>query len=111
MILCMSISKSIAHSAAVSTVVYLRNRTFSRAVGLSGDVSITLFTSTAPDAYKFRVFGCIIFAKVPDILRQKLGEKALQGVMVGYPSHASWYRVDNLVMRRIRSESGTDSYT
>jgi hypothetical protein len=39
-----------------------------------------------PDASKFRVFGCAVFAKVPDKLRRKLGEKAFRGVMVGYGS-------------------------
>jgi hypothetical protein len=56
-------------SYAVITVVYLRNRTYRRLVGL------TLLTSSAPDASKFHVFGCTVFAKVPDELRRKLGEK------------------------------------
>jgi hypothetical protein len=59
----------------VSTVVYLRNRTYSRSVGLTGGVSLTLLTWSAPDASKFRVFGCTVFAKVPDKLRRKLDEK------------------------------------
>jgi hypothetical protein len=63
-------------SCAVSIVVYLRNRTFSRAVGPSSDVHVTLLTMVEPDASKFRVFGCTIFAKVHDKLRRKLGEKA-----------------------------------
>jgi hypothetical protein len=60
-------------SCAVSIVVYLRNHTFSRAVGPSGGAPLTLHTSTAPDASKFRVFGCTIFAKVHDKLRRKMG--------------------------------------
>jgi hypothetical protein len=62
-------------SCAINTVVYLRSRMFSRAVGAFGGVPLTLLTSQAPDASKFRVFGCIVFAKVPDKLRHKLGEK------------------------------------
>jgi hypothetical protein len=54
-----------------------------------------------PDASKFRVFGCIVFAKVPYKLRRKLGEKAFCGVMVGYPHVAPGYRIYNLVTRRI----------
>jgi hypothetical protein len=61
----------------------LRKRIYSRVVGLSGGVPLTMLTSTPPDAYKFRVFGCIVFAKVPDKLRRKLGEKTFRGVMVG----------------------------
>jgi hypothetical protein len=72
-------------SCAVSTFVYLRNRTFSRAVGPSGGVPLTLLTVVEPKASKFHVFDCIIFAKIPYELRHKLGEKAFRGVMVCYP--------------------------
>jgi hypothetical protein len=82
-------------SCAVSTVVYLRNRTFRRAIGLSGGVPITRLTPTAPDASKFRVFGCIVFAKVPDKLRHLLGEKAFRGLMLGYLPYGQGYRVYN----------------
>jgi hypothetical protein len=57
-------------SCAVSTVVYMRNRTYSRSVRLTSGVPLTLLTSSAPDASKFRVFGCTVFAKVPDKLRR-----------------------------------------
>jgi hypothetical protein len=53
-------------SCAVSIVVYLRNRTFSRTVGPSGGVPLPLLTSATPDASKFRVFGRTVFAKMPD---------------------------------------------
>jgi hypothetical protein len=39
-------------SCAISTVVYLRNRMFSRVVGASCGVPLTLLTSQAPDASK-----------------------------------------------------------
>jgi hypothetical protein len=44
-------------SFAISTVVYLRNRMFSRAFGVTSGVPLTLLTSQEPDASKFRVFG------------------------------------------------------
>jgi hypothetical protein len=88
-------------SCAVNTTAYLRNRTYNRAIGLSGGVPITLLTSQAPDASKFRVFGCIFFANVLDKLRRKLREKAFRGVMVGYPHDAPGYRFYNPVTRRI----------
>jgi hypothetical protein len=54
-------------SCAVSTVVYLHDRTFSRAfISLSGGIPITLLVSNAPDASKFRVFGSTVYANVPD---------------------------------------------
>jgi hypothetical protein len=81
--------------------MYLRNRTYNRSVGLTGGVPVTLLTSSAPDASKFRVFGCIVFAKVLDKLRRKLSEKAFRGVMVGYPPDAPRYRIYNPETRRI----------
>jgi hypothetical protein len=88
-------------SCIVITVVYLRNPSYNRCIGLTVGVPITLLTSTPPDASKFRIFGCTIFAKVPDKLRRKLSEKAFRGVMVGYPHDAPWYRVYNPKTRRI----------
>jgi hypothetical protein len=41
----------------VSTLLYLRNRTYNPSVGLTGDVPLTLLTSSAPDASKFRVYS------------------------------------------------------
>jgi hypothetical protein len=88
-------------SCVVSTVVYLLNRTYSRSVGLTGGIPLTLLTSSVPDASKFRVFGSAVFAKVPDRLRRKLGVNAFRGIMVGYPLDAPRYRVYNPNTRRI----------
>jgi hypothetical protein len=96
MIHCMSVPNSM-WSWAVSVVVHLRNRTFSRAGRLPGDVPITLLTSKALEGSKFRVIGCAVFTIVLDKLRRKLGEKAFRGVMLGYLPDAAWYRVYNHV--------------
>jgi hypothetical protein len=88
-------------SCAVGTVVYLRNRTYSLSVGLTGGIPLTLLTSSVPYASKLRVFWCAVFAKVPNKLRRKLSEKAFRGVMVGYPTDAPWYCVYNPDTRRI----------
>jgi hypothetical protein len=88
-------------SCAVNTVVYLRNHTYNRPIGLTSGIPLTLLTSSAHDASKFRVFGCVVFAKVPDKFRRKLGEKAFRGVMVDYPTDAPGYRAYNPETRRI----------
>jgi hypothetical protein len=88
-------------SCVVNSVVYLRNRTYSRSIGLSGGIPLTHLTSYVLDASKLRVIGCAVFAKVPDKLRRKLREKAFRGVMVGYPTDAPGYRVYNPEARRI----------
>jgi hypothetical protein len=72
-------------SCAVSTVVYLRNRTYNRSVGPNGGILLTLLTLSVRDASKFRVFGCAVFAKVPDKLHRKLSEKAFRGVWLATP--------------------------
>jgi hypothetical protein len=88
-------------SCAVSTVVYLRSRTCNRWFILTGGVPLTLLTSSAPDASKFHVSGCTVFAKVPDKLRHKLSEKAFRGIMVSKRHNAPTYRIYNLETRRI----------
>jgi hypothetical protein len=72
-------------SCTVNTVVYMRNRTCSCSVGLTGGAPLTLLASSALDASKFGVFGCTVFAKVPDKLRREFSEIAFRGVMVGFP--------------------------
>jgi hypothetical protein len=88
-------------SCTISSVVNLRNRMFSRAVGALGGVPLTLLTSQARDTSKFRVIGCTVFAKLPDKFRRKLGEKAFRGIMVGYPPDGPGYRIYNPATRRI----------
>jgi hypothetical protein len=88
-------------SCAISTVVHLRNRIFNRALGPSGGVLLTFLTGIVPDASTFRVFGCAVFAKVPDNLRRKLSLKAFRGVMVGHSHISPGYRVYNPATRRI----------
>jgi hypothetical protein len=80
-------------SCAIRTVVHIRNRTFSRAFGLSRGLPLTLLAGAVPDASTFRMFGCAVFAKVPDNLIRKLGLKAFRGVMVGYSHNSHGYRV------------------
>jgi hypothetical protein len=87
-------------SCAINTIVYLRNRTYSRAIGPSGGVPLALLTGNV-DASTFMVFVCTIFAKVPDNLRRKLGMKAFRGVMVGYSQNSPGYRVYNPATTRI----------
>jgi hypothetical protein len=88
-------------SCVVNGVVYLRNRTYNRSVGPNGGIPLTLLTSYVPHASRFRVFGCAVFANVPDKLRRKLSEEAFRGVMVGYPTDAPGYRVYSPETRRI----------
>jgi hypothetical protein len=85
----------------MSTIVHLRNRTLSRAVGTCGGAALTLLTFASPDYSGFRAFGCAAFAKVPDAQRKKLYPKPIRGVFVGYPPNSHGYRIYNPATRRI----------
>jgi hypothetical protein len=67
----------------MSTVIFLRNRAFSRTVGLGDGVPLTLLSSDVPYASGFKVFGCISFAKSQ--ATSNLAAKYFLGVFVGYP--------------------------
>jgi hypothetical protein len=96
-----NVPKNSMRSCAVSTVVFVRNRTYNRAVGLSGGDQLTMLTLKAPDAFEFRVFACFVFVEVPDKLRRKLGKNAFRGIIVGYRHDGLGYRVYNPATRRI----------
>jgi hypothetical protein len=86
-------------SCVVGTVVYLRNKHFSKAVGVTGGVPITVIMRFEPEASSFRIFGCNVSAKVPETLRRKMGMKALRGVIVGDSPNFLGFRVYNPTTR------------
>jgi hypothetical protein len=53
-------------SCAINNIVFMRNRTFSRAVEPANGVPLTLLTGAIHDASALRVFGCAPFVKIPD---------------------------------------------
>ena len=66
---------------AVSTAVYIMNRTPTAAVH-----NVTCeekFTGRKPDLAHLKVFGCIAYVHVPDELRTKLNPKAEKCVFIG----------------------------
>ena len=76
---------------AVSTVVYLRNR--SPTSGLKEVTPFEKLFGVKPDVGHLRVFGCDVFAKVPDEKRRKLDPKAVKGIFVGYPEGSKGYKI------------------
>ena len=79
---------------AVSTVVYLRNR--SPASSLNGRTPFELFNNRIPDVSNLRVFGSICYVHIPDGLRKKLDPKSFKAIFVGYPSETKGYKVYNI---------------
>ena len=75
---------------AVSTVVYLRNRS------PTANLDVTPFEKlfhAKPNLQHLRVFGCTAYVKVPDENRRKLDAKAEKGIFVGYPDGSKGYKV------------------
>ncbi len=75
---------------AAMTACYLRNR--SPAAGISM-TPFEAFWGKKPDVSNLRVFGCAVWAKVPDQFRKKLDPKAVKGIFVGYAEGNKGYRV------------------
>ena len=67
---------------AVSTVVYLRNRSPTSSLDVTPYEKLF---QAKPHVGHLRVFGCCVYVKIPDEKRQKLDAKAQKGVFVGYP--------------------------
>ncbi len=52
-----------------------------------------LFIGTVPDVSHLRVFGCLVYYKVPDELRKKLDPKSLHGFYLGPEPNSKGHRI------------------
>jgi hypothetical protein len=76
---------------AATTACYIRNRT---PVGPDGRTPEEAFTGRKPSIAHLRVFGCLVYARVPKENRDnKLVPTAVQCVFIGYKATARQYRV------------------
>jgi hypothetical protein len=76
---------------AVSTAVYLRNRSPSSAV--KGMTPFECLTGEKPSVEHLKVFGCLVYAHVPKVERQNLDSKARRCILLGYGSRMKAYRL------------------
>lgn len=76
---------------AVSTVVYLKNRSPTKAV--SNAVPEKLWTGKEIDLSHLKVFGCLAFALKPKQKRRKLDMKTEPMIFIGYPDNQKGYRL------------------
>lgn len=89
---------------AVSTSVYLKNRSPSAA--MKDATPEELWTKKKVDMSHLRVFGCIAYAHIPKSFRKKLDSKSEQMIMIGYCESTKSYRLvkpdqpNKLVKRR-----------
>lgn len=79
---------------ALSTMVYLRNRSPTKA--LEGITPYEAWSGTTPDVSFLRIFGCSAYAHVPKAERHKLDSKTRKCVMLGYGTDRKGYRLYDL---------------
>ena len=77
-------------SEAVAWATYLQNRLPSRSVEKT---PFELFLGQRPDVGHIRVFGSRVFTYVPKEKRKKFGDRAKEGVMIGYSDTIKGYRI------------------
>ena len=76
---------------ALSTAVYLRNRSPTRAV--HGMTPFEAWRKVKPDVGHLKVFGCLCYAHIAKDERQKLDVKARKCIMLGYGTETKAYRL------------------
>ena len=84
---------------ALSTAVYLRNRSPTRTV--EGNTPFEAWTGKNPTVCHLRVFGCDAYAHIPKDERGKLDPKAKKCIFVGYGEVTKGYRLYDPVCGKI----------
>ena len=98
----MLVDASLPHkfwAEALSTAVYLRNRSPTKAV--DGMTPFEAWTGKKPSVSHLRVFGYKAFAHVPKDERGKLDSKAKKCILVGYGEETKGYRLYDPLKKRI----------
>ena len=84
---------------AVSTAVYLRNRSPTTAV--KGMTPFESLTGKKPHVEKLRVFGCQAYAHIPKDERHKFDSKARKCIFLGYGENTKGYRLYDIERKKI----------
>ena len=84
---------------ALATMVYLRNRSPTRA--LEGITPYEAWNGSKPSVDSLRVFGCSAYAHVPKAERRKLDPKTRKCVLLGYGTVQKGYRLYDLHQRKV----------
>ena len=75
----------------LSTAVYLRNRSPSKAV--EGMTPFEAYHGRKPSVENLRAFGCVCYAHIAKDERKKLDPVARRCVLVGYGTEVKGYRL------------------
>ena len=84
---------------ALSTAVYLRNRSSTRAV--EGQTPFEAWYGYKPDVSHPRVFGCLAYSHIEKDERSKLDSKSRKCILLGYGSTVKGYRLYDMEKQRI----------
>ena len=86
---------------ALSTAVYLHNRSPTKAV--SGMTPQEAWTGEKPSVDHLRVFGCQSYAYIPKDERKKLDSKSKKCVLLGYGSTSKGYGLYDPAKKKVMS--------
>jgi transposase InsO family protein len=84
---------------AVTTAVYVLNRSFTRSV--EGKTPYEAWYGKKPSVEHLRVFGCVAHVKSARPLLRKLDDRSTPMIFIGYEPGSKAYRVYNPVTRRV----------
>ena len=76
---------------ALTTAVYLRNRSLTKSV--NGSTPYEAWSGRKPAVNHLKVFGCVTYAHIPKEERRKLDVKAKRCVLLGYGTTVKGYRL------------------
>jgi hypothetical protein len=83
----------------VTTVVYLLNRSYTRAV--DGKTAYELWHGKTPNLQHLRVFGCLAHVKTARPHLKKLEDRSKKMVLLGYESGSKAYKVFDPLTQRV----------
>lgn len=85
---------------ATQTAAYQLNRTASRTRS-HNLTPYELWTGHIPSVSHLRIFGCVAYAHIPKVNRQKLDPKSVKTFFVGYCSDTKAYRLWDAKLQRM----------
>ena len=84
---------------AISTAVYLRNRSPTTAV--TGKTPFEALTGKKPNVQNLKIFGCLAYSHVAKDKRQKLDVKSNKCIFLGYECNVKGYRLYDVNKKKV----------
>ena len=84
---------------AVAIVVYIMNQCLTKSV--KKNVPQEAWTGMNHSVFDLKVFGCVVYAHVPDELRRKLDKKGQKCIFFGYSKDTKAYKLYDPAARKV----------